>query len=158
MKELKEFTVERLEIMHKSLKEGLKLGFADALILKDVVKIALAAKRAIPAYWITYYPNPNPDEFDDREHSHSGPESCARRIAKEIGGHVVPVYHGTPPLNHTEQDEYWYEVECYKYKGPARLCAGNTGPAWYFPGSDLLVDNDEVKVIGRTAAPKPESE
>ncbi|MGL5904232.1 MAG: hypothetical protein ACRCZO_16235 [Cetobacterium sp.] len=47
-----------------------------------------------PAYWITYHNNPEPDEYDDREHSHSGAESCARRIAKEIGGSVRPVYFG----------------------------------------------------------------
>lgn len=70
---------------------------------------------------------------------------------------AMPLY-TTPQPAHTEQDGYWYEVECYKYKGPAKLCAGNDGPAWFFPGSDLLVDNDEVKVIGRAAAPKPESE
>lgn len=58
MKELEEFTVERLEEMHKSLKEGLKLGFADALILRDVVKIALAAKR----HSIAMIPDEKPDE------------------------------------------------------------------------------------------------
>lgn len=47
-----------------------------------------------PSYWVTYNRNPDPNEFDDTEHSHSGPESCARRIAKEIGGTVCPVYYG----------------------------------------------------------------
>lgn len=47
-----------------------------------------------PAYWITYWPD-KPGE-DAIEHSHSGPESCARRIAREIGGYLVPVYYGAP--------------------------------------------------------------
>ncbi len=51
------------------------------------------------------------------------------------------------------RDEYWYEVERYRYKGPAKLCAGADGPAWFSEGSDLLVANDEVKVIRKIAAP-----
>lgn len=47
-----------------------------------------------PACWRTYYPDT--DEYQLRPHSESGPESCARRIASEIGGYVVPVYHGKP--------------------------------------------------------------
>lgn len=47
-----------------------------------------------PACWRTYYPDT--DEHQHRAHSESGPESCARRIASEIGGYVVPVYHGKP--------------------------------------------------------------
>lgn len=47
-----------------------------------------------PACWRTYYPDT--DEHQYRAHSESGPESCARRIASEIGGYVVPVYHGKP--------------------------------------------------------------
>lgn len=47
-----------------------------------------------PACWRTYYPDT--DEHQYRAHSESGPESCARRIASEIGGYVVPVYYGKP--------------------------------------------------------------
>ena len=45
-----------------------------------------------PAYWMTFYPCELGEE--ERKHSHSGPESCARRIANEIGGYVIPVYYG----------------------------------------------------------------
>ncbi|EOL8940761.1 hypothetical protein ACM91Y_002235 [Cronobacter dublinensis] len=48
----------------------------------------------IPACWRTYYPDT--DEEAGRAHSESGPESCAKRIASEIGGYVVPVYYGEP--------------------------------------------------------------
>ncbi len=43
--------------------------------------------------------------------------------------------------------EYEYIVRCYDYEGPAWLEAGKYGAAWYFEGSDLLVDYDEVEVI-----------
>ncbi|POW54631.1 hypothetical protein C3408_22525 [Candidatus Pantoea alvi] len=55
---------------------------------------ALREKFSHPAYWITYHPDTDEECF--RVHSHSGPESCARRIAGEIGGYVCPVYHGEP--------------------------------------------------------------
>lgn len=44
-----------------------------------------------PVCWRTYYP----DTYEEtgRAHSESN-ERCARRIASEIGGYVVPVYHG----------------------------------------------------------------
>lgn len=45
-----------------------------------------------PACWITYYPDTDEEEW--HPHSESGAESCARRIASEIGGYVIPVYHG----------------------------------------------------------------
>lgn len=46
-----------------------------------------------PVTWRTYYP----DTYEEtgRAHSQSN-ERCARRIASEIGGYVVPVYHGNP--------------------------------------------------------------
>lgn len=46
-----------------------------------------------PVCWRTYYP----DTYEEtgRAHSESN-ERCARRIASEIGGYVVPVYHGNP--------------------------------------------------------------
>lgn len=47
-----------------------------------------------PACWRTYYPDTYEHQY--RAHSESGPESCARRIASEIGGYVVPVYYGKP--------------------------------------------------------------
>ncbi|HDK7393081.1 TPA: hypothetical protein PTX05_002342 [Cronobacter sakazakii] len=57
---------------------------------------AWKASRAAmtPACWRTYYPDT--DEEAGRAHSESGPESCAKRIASEIGGYVVPVYYGEP--------------------------------------------------------------
>lgn len=61
---------------------------------RKCMEIALAALTAEPGEWITYYPDT--DEESQREHSRSN-ESCARRIAGEIGGYVEPVYYGTPP-------------------------------------------------------------
>lgn len=46
-----------------------------------------------PACWATFYPDT--DEESGREHSQSN-ERCARRIASEIGGYVVPIYYGNP--------------------------------------------------------------
>lgn len=46
-----------------------------------------------PVCWRTYYPDT--DEESYRAHSESN-EACARRIASEIGGYVVAVYHGHP--------------------------------------------------------------
>lgn len=47
-----------------------------------------------PVCWRTYYPDT--DENSRCAHSESGAESCAKRIASEIGGYVVPVYYGEP--------------------------------------------------------------
>lgn len=43
--------------------------------------------------WRTFYPDA--EEEVSRAHSESN-ELCAKRIASEIGGYVVPVYHGKP--------------------------------------------------------------
>lgn len=81
-----------------------KIMASDELRLPgDVIRICweiwLASREALdieltPACWRTYYPDT--DECQFSPHSESGPESCARRIASEIGGYVVPVYHGKP--------------------------------------------------------------
>lgn len=104
MKELDQFTVEQL--WKYANPEALTFPPSHAQVAA-LARIALAAKRATPSYWITYYPNPDPNEFDDREHSHSGAKSCAVRIAAEIGGFVVPVYHGISPLNSPENQDGW---------------------------------------------------
>lgn len=46
-----------------------------------------------PVSWRTFYPDT--EEEVSRAHSESN-ELCAKRIASEIGGYVVPVYHGKP--------------------------------------------------------------
>lgn len=46
-----------------------------------------------PVSWRAFYPDT--EEEVSRAHSESN-ESCAKRIASEIGGYVVPVYHGKP--------------------------------------------------------------
>jgi len=104
MKELDQFTVEQL--WKYANPEDLTFTPSHDQVAA-LAMIALAAKRAAPSYWITYYPNPDPNEFDDREHSHSGAKSCAVRIAAEIGGFVVPVYHGISPLNSPETPDGW---------------------------------------------------
>lgn len=67
-----------------------------ARVIKMIAWAAWQASRAAmsPACWRTYYPDT--DEEAGRAHSESGPESCAKRIASEIGGYVVPVYYGEP--------------------------------------------------------------
>ena len=49
---------------------------------------------SVPAYHIVYHPNPDPNEYDDKEHSHCGSIHLARRLATEIGGTIRPVYIG----------------------------------------------------------------
>ncbi|WP_143807661.1 hypothetical protein [Pantoea septica] len=49
---------------------------------------------SVPAFYIVYHPNPDPNEYDDKEHSHCGSIHLARRLAGEIGGTICPVYIG----------------------------------------------------------------
>lgn len=63
---------------------------------------------SVPAYYIVYHPNPDPNEYDDKEHSHCGSIHLARRLATEIGGTICPVYFGEqqqPPTNTYRQIE-----------------------------------------------------
>lgn len=46
-----------------------------------------------------------------------------------------------------KQDDREYIVQCHSFKGSAWLHPGKDGPAWYFEGSELLIDNDEVTII-----------
>lgn len=67
-------------------------------IMLQAMWLAWQASRAEigvdhPVCWRTYYPDTEDEIF--RAHSESN-ESCAKRIASEIGGYVVPVYHGKP--------------------------------------------------------------
>lgn len=68
-------------------------------ITSDLWEYWAASREAIgfdverPVCWRTYYPDTEDEIF--RAHSQSN-ESCAKRIASEIGGYVVPVYHGKP--------------------------------------------------------------
>lgn len=47
----------------------------------------------------------------------------------------------------SKDPDYEYIVKCYDYEGSAWLEPGRDGAAWYFEGSDILVDYDEVEVI-----------
>lgn len=50
--------------------------------------------------------------------------------------------------NDMSQDpDYEYIVKCWDFEGSAWLQPGRYGAAWYFEGSDILVDYDEVEVI-----------
>lgn len=179
MKELKEFTVERLERMHKSLKEGLKLGFADALILQDVVKIALAAKQAEPDYYIhgvevcdSYGPDIELRAFNN--------SLDASKCKDDHGGEIIPVY-TTPPLNHTEQHmvvpDGWIKCsermpECSKWDHAAVIASegSNSFVAYYNKHECKFLDEPFGESLGNkithwmplpsppVAAPKPESE
>lgn len=68
-------------------------------ITSDLWEYWAASREAIgfdiehPVFWRTYYPDTEDEVF--RAHSQSN-ESCAKRIASEIGGYVIPVYHGKP--------------------------------------------------------------
>ena len=81
----------RKERLRQYIDNPLEHGLSRSEMM-ETARIAQAALSAHPAYWVTYWPDTDEECF--REHSHSGPESCARRIAGEIGGYVVPVYHG----------------------------------------------------------------
>lgn len=68
-------------------------------ITSDLWEYWAASREAIgfdiehPVCWRTYYPDTEDEVF--RAHAQSN-ESCAKRIASEIGGYVIPVYHGKP--------------------------------------------------------------
>ncbi|EOZ0651012.1 hypothetical protein ACP6OV_003377 [Cronobacter muytjensii] len=83
-----------LEWFSKEYEEVNNSTELSAQVIKMIASAAWQASRAamIPACWRTYYPDT--DEEEGRAHSESGPESCAKRIASEIGGYVVPVYYG----------------------------------------------------------------
>lgn len=74
----------------------LRSGDEYATMWVDTMWQGWQASRAAmePVCWRTYYPDT--DEDSGRAHSESGAESCAKRIASEIGGYVVPVYYGDP--------------------------------------------------------------
>ncbi|MBD9658089.1 hypothetical protein [Pantoea sp. PNT03] len=93
--------VARRDIVHlKSFQSDPKVG----LSLKEekylqALEIALPVLEqqqvlSVPAYYIVYHPNPDPNEYDDKEHSHCGSIHLARRLATEIGGTICPVYFG----------------------------------------------------------------
>ena len=58
-----------------------------------------------PDGWITYYPDV--DGQEGRAHSISGSGSCAKRIAKEIGGYATAITYG----------ETWYPDEAPQREG-----------------------------------------
>jgi hypothetical protein len=90
------FSVERLEeIIERAEFWGHGAGYTPCEVIV-LARIALAVKQAQPGEWVTYWPDTDDEIF--REHSRSN-EACARRIAGEIGGYVVPVYYGLPPLD-----------------------------------------------------------
>lgn len=63
----------------------------------------------VPAYYIVYHPNPDPHEYDDREHSHCGSIHLARRLAGEIGGSICPVYIGEKLAQQERAEGEWIE-------------------------------------------------
>ena len=84
----------------KELLDGFSVEELEAMIARQpedsvgkLARIALAVKQAKPGEWVTYWPDTDDEIL--REHSRSN-EACARRIAGEIGGYVVPVYYGIP--------------------------------------------------------------
>ena len=85
-----------LEWFSKEYEEVNNSTELSAQVIKMIASAAWQASRAAmtPECWRTYYPDT--DEEAGRAHSESGPESCAKRIASEIGGYVVPVYYGEP--------------------------------------------------------------
>ncbi|ELY3455436.1 hypothetical protein SMY44_000685 [Cronobacter sakazakii] len=85
-----------LEWFSKEYEEVNNSTELSAQVIMMIASAAWQASRAAmtPACWLTYYPDT--DEEAGRAHSESGPESCAKRIASEIGGYVVPVYYGEP--------------------------------------------------------------
>lgn len=69
---------------------------------------------SVPAYYIVYHPNPDPNEYDDKEHSHCGSIHLARRLATEIGGTIRPVYIGEQQQPQTDtyrqiENDGWIE-------------------------------------------------
>lgn len=87
---------EELELLEISLKNG---GSDTPHLIEAKIKAYKDAIKALSiteysAFWMTYYPDDPNGDYDTKVHSHSGAKSCAKRIAGEIGGYIIPVYYG----------------------------------------------------------------
>lgn len=86
-----------------SAKEGYLQALEIALPILEQQEV-----MRVPAYYIVYHPNPDPHEYDDKEHSHCGSIHLAKRLAGEIGGSICPVYIGDK-LEQQERGDGWIE-------------------------------------------------
>ncbi|UIL53980.1 hypothetical protein LZU96_08665 [Pantoea agglomerans] len=98
--------IQRLNDKHAHPMKGLT---GDEKLYLQALEIALPILEQqeamrVPAYYIVYHPNPDPHEYDDKEHSHCGSIHLARRLAGEIGGSICPVYIGDKLKQPTNQN------------------------------------------------------
>lgn len=101
MKELKEFTVERLEGLIGDAETWSSVSVVSRE-LKALAKIALAAKQSKPDYYI--HAVEVCDSFGpDIELRAFNSALEASKCKDDHGGEIIPLY-TTPPLNHTDQD------------------------------------------------------
>lgn len=153
MKELKEFTVERLEELSR---------FKTNYEIASLAKIALAAKQAKSVAWLLSGGGAKNIVSFDSGNAYSDP-------LRE----VTPLY-TTPPLNHTEQDG-WIKCsermpECSKWDHAAVIASegSNSFVAYYNKHECKFLDEPFGESLGNkithwmplpkppVAAPKPE--
>lgn len=108
--DLEQFSEERLKDMQKHVTAGMTLGHADALLIRQAIDIALAAKQAKPVTM---------DSLRDAVAEMTGGIPMSWEKGYEKGGQVVPFINfnslhrivtkfTTPQPAHTEQDG-WIE-------------------------------------------------
>lgn len=90
------YRIEQLKVWGSINNRGITAREEDYIQALEIALPILEQQEAmrVPAYYIVYHPNPEPHEYDDKEHSHCGSIHLARRIAGEIGGSICPVYIG----------------------------------------------------------------
>lgn len=148
--DLEQFTEEMLKDMQKHVTAGMTLGHADALLIRQAIDIALAAKQAKPVAWITWHQGCRaPDDCEDYLNAYT-----YKTEEKSVdGSDAFPVY-ATPQPAHTGQDGcQWNPDEDSVY-------STGCGNEWQFTDGGL--EDNKIKFCpycsGKIAAPKPESE
>lgn len=100
--DLEQFSEERLKDMQKHVTAGMTLGHADALLIRQALDLAIAAKQANPDYYIVRL-----DTVDawgsDIDLTSFEDELSASKCKDDHGGVIIPCY-TTPRPAHTEQD------------------------------------------------------
>ncbi|RJT47215.1 DUF551 domain-containing protein [Rahnella woolbedingensis] len=158
--DLEQFSEERLKDMQKHVAAGMALGYADALLIRRVIDIALAAKQSSLT-------------IDFSKMSQAEIDDIIERLGNTGGGHIIAAT--TPQPDHTEQDGW---IKCSEHKpepefgvivtdgkitGMANVSRlkGKPFPVTMQPrtkGYEMECMGDITHWMPLPAAPKPESE
>lgn len=144
--DLEQFSEERLIDMQKHITAGMRVGYADALLIRKAIEIALAAKQAKPVAftslrWL---------ETRDKVEAYTAEDLFDEKYAKS-GMKSVPLY-TTPQPAHTEQVIPSEIPKVQHNGGMAYKKGGSIYSTNYARGWNDCV---QAKLA---AAPKPESE